>query len=158
MSADYLESRTSGGHRPPPGVWTFLECRIRLKSNLRPGFHASLVTGNCAQNLSHALKVHSLILEPSSGKHVVAGFSPRYGAEVVATKRGLKPATTHSGVLVHSKAFRSIVSQSANVQTPSGGHRPPLQSNLYFCHRLLGVVAFYLHKAERRPSQAAAPN
>ena len=32
----------------------------------------------------------SRMLEPSSGKHVVAGFSPRYGAEVVATKTRAK--------------------------------------------------------------------
>ena len=32
----------------------------------------------------------SRILEPSSGKHVVAGFSPRSGAEGVATKTRAK--------------------------------------------------------------------
>ena len=44
----------------------------------------------CAKPESGNNILDSKILEPSSGKHVVAGFSPRYGAEVVATKTRAK--------------------------------------------------------------------
>ena len=44
----------------------------------------------CAKPESCNNILDSKIPEPSSGKHVVAGFSPRYGAEVVATKTRAK--------------------------------------------------------------------
>ena len=63
----------------------------------------------------------SKILEPSSGKHVVAGFSPRYGAEVVATKtRALARDYTFRGPS-KGGSLGALFLTCHNVQTAGGG-------------------------------------
>ena len=66
----------------------------------------------CAKPESGNNILDSKILEPSSGKHVVAGFSPRYGAEVVAAKTRAKARDytfiNALRVVTHVHALRKI--------------------------------------------------